>query len=118
MREIKFRAWCPQDRDDLGYMYLPSGSIDVECGVLVKRKHYVREIMLQFTGLHDKNGKEIYEGDVVKIQAFSDTPHEIVFDRGAFCIIGNTGMDADIKYAEDERSEIIGNIYENPELLK
>ncbi len=76
----------------------------------------------QYTGLQDKNGKEIYEGDVVKARGFEPELHIIRFDRGAFCLEPITGMPShfwsDIKYVEDEHGEVIGNIYENPELIK
>jgi uncharacterized phage protein (TIGR01671 family) len=69
--------------------------------------------LMQFTGLHDKNGKEIYEGDILK------TPYnnaEVKFKDGQFGILKNNS-----RYGRDFTScmsnfEIIGNIYENPEL--
>ena len=66
---------------------------------------------MQFTGLHDKNGKEIYEGDVV-IFGGSKIPKVMEFVRGGFWLDGIYGG------AEAYRMEVIGNIYENPELLK
>ena len=85
---------------------------------------------MQYTGLKDKNGKEIYEGDVVTIPNWSPAEYQIVFIEGAFCLsalkksdafdIG--GFVADIHYVQSggkgPRAEIIGNIYENPELLE
>lgn len=79
--------------------------------------------LMQYTGLKDKNGKEIYEGDVVFIRSFSPEKNIVRFNRGGFCIepVIDFPLEAnywpDIKYAEDDNSEIIGNIYENPELL-
>jgi len=129
MREITFRAWNPTAKrmDSVITLdwYTNRGCTNLKPShVFTERKN--REVdagiardwvLMQYTGLRDKNGKEIFEGDIVRIEAFSDTPHRIVFDRGAFCVVGKTGMDADIKYAEDDRGEIIGNVYENPELL-
>lgn len=113
MREIKFRAWDGSQfiehlgLQNLNVLHLSSAS---------------PYALQQYTGLKDNNGKEIYEGDVVYIKAFSPEKNIVRFDRGGFCLQPVTDMNAyflaDIKYAEDDRSEVIGNIYENPELLK
>lgn len=78
----------------------------------------------QFTGLHDANGKEIYEGDVI-IEDKDPTILEIVFRDGIFfAAIGNTRgenpfMNCALRVILDRRKTyIIGNIYDNPELLK
>lgn len=89
----------------------------------------------QFTGLHDKNGNEIYEGDIVKRKCVNDgwPTNEgnwpVVFKNGSFGI--EVGDGTHIRFAEKEvwadmsasgeniyEYEIIGNIYDNPELLK
>lgn len=79
-------------------------------------------ILMQYTGLKDKNGKEIYEGDILKMPSFNPELNIVRFDRGGFYLEPITGIEShfwsDIKYAEDDGSEVIGNIYENPELLK
>lgn len=76
------------------------------------------ETVSQFTGLKDKNGKEIYEGDIIE----NVEKWEIIFDKGCFC-----SRLLDVKYLEEKTYialrairdyEIIGNIYENSELLK
>lgn len=72
------------------------------------------DILMQFTGLKDKNGKEIYEGDIVRC---FDTAGEKVYDRE----VDFYGFRDEIWSNETDgktKVEIIGNIYSNPELLK
>lgn len=95
-----------------------------ELGKEASSSEFLQDIhLMEFTGLHDKNGNEIYEGDVVRMPAFNPELNVVRFNRGGFCLepIINPPLEIhfwpDIKYAEDDRSEVIGNIYENPELL-
>lgn len=79
-----------------------------------------RETVGQFTGLFDKNGKEIYEGDIIK--GF-DITIEVWYSEDRACFIAemkdpqNDMVDILGGY-DTERMEIIGNIYDNPELIK
>lgn len=66
--------------------------------------------------LPDRNGEEIYEGDVVKSEMWTPQVYQVGFNRGGFCFFNEGATYAhDCKYLES--FEVIGNIYENPELL-
>lgn len=109
MREIKFRAWA---KDTKQFEY---------CGLYDSHKLFVEHnlgseyILMQYTGLKDKNGKEIWEGDIVEN---NDYKWKIDFYDGSF-VMRQIGQETNkwLLMSENKHSEIIGNIYENPELL-
>ena len=82
-------------------------------------------ILMQSTGLKDKNGKEIFEGDIVKYKSGCNTYTEVVAYDKNFAGFGVKDAKANVVFtfweiAEDislTSLEVIGNIYENPELL-
>ncbi len=98
MREIKFRAW-----DKIGKIMIPVSRLDFP----LSEK---REILMQFTGLLDKNGKEIYEGDIV---SWNDKKARVIFSNGKF----TADIHGKFEVTNWNSCEIIGNIYENPNLL-
>jgi uncharacterized phage protein (TIGR01671 family) len=137
MREIKFRAWV----NNAGWnhekrMAMPY-TIDFERGIVACHSWHIHRmledcdwmsiknvILMQYTGLRDKNGKEIYEGDILqKIEEWiiveigsekrtiERTKHTVVVEWFDYLIMGNCAADA-------RDHEVIGNIYENPDLLK
>ena len=77
----------------------------------------------QFTGLYDKNGKEIYEGDILKWKA-DNRLYAVIFNWGMFyasvevCNQETYGGFPLHSLTDDEACEIVGNIYDNPELKK
>ena len=127
MRDIKFRAWNgPKMIYNIGIMPLTERRDADSMTTSRPYEVYFRPDkwkVMQYTGLKDKNGKEIYEGDIVAINAFEPRLNIVRFDRGGFCLEPileaplHSSFWSDIKYAEDDRSEVIGNIYENPELI-
>jgi uncharacterized phage protein (TIGR01671 family) len=79
----------------------------------------------QYTGLKDKNGNKVYEGHIVKITTTGLSwgkeytwIGEVIFSRAAFVVKSKDGKkDKFTMFAPDRPIEVIGNIYENPELL-
>lgn len=109
MRIIKFRVW----NKDKNCFFTDDHVKEHLLGYLSTAEYPI----MQFTGLTDKNGKEIYEGDVVKNRSGVNYLIEWENDGMRFCIKpGIWGITK--KAVMREGYEIIGNIYENPELLK
>jgi formylmethanofuran dehydrogenase subunit C len=92
-REIKFRVW---DGEKMTFFPLGISMSNLEYGKV-----------MQFTGVKDKNGKEIYEGDILNFDGL------VEFKNGSFIVNGWEPLGE----MATEKQEIIGNIYENPELL-
>lgn len=123
MSDIKFRAWCYLNKkmyysvvqylgclrisEDLGYR---DGSLSLH-SLIASRELFS---VMQFTGLRDKNEKEIYEGDIIF------HPHygagKIVYAEACFCTV-HCDVETEL-YNCFYDCKIIGNIHENPELLE
>lgn len=119
MRETKFRAIPKRDGYETFFFTLEDqGGWRPEDAVFESDCH-----ISQFTGLKDKNGKEIYEGDLVRMDRikhpYMNGVWRIVFRHGCFTI-GEDGMyfwDYGKGMNADDTIEAIGNIHENPDLL-
>jgi hypothetical protein len=118
MREIKFRAWdTTKGRfvSQLGNLAVTfDGNIIWTNGTELSLRNDLK--LMQYTGLKDKNGKEIYEGDIVSCvgtyyRKFKGT---VTFEKGVFGVDWKVLNRFDMLYSFKK----IGNIYENPELLK
>ncbi len=108
MVEIKFRAWTGtriwngvEAWEDFCFMVYPQGE-------------YVEWKLMQFTGIKDKNGKEIYEGDIIENFAIKDI---VIFDKGIFTTKRSKRDQFGVKQSISvhDELEVIGNIYEDLE---
>lgn len=128
MREIKFRAWDEKRKHYLGnweYVIDSDGRGVLEqvgCDPEYEKFRLNHEATLeQYTGLHDKNSREIYEGDVVQ---FKHSPYQrgvVIFEGFFFNIEGFWDSSYDYPsyaFSEGNNYEVIGNIHENKELLE
>lgn len=118
-RELKFRAWDKTNR-----RIFVAHAINFNKGIVyevievgTQRDPFSKVELMQFTGLKDKNGKEIYEGDIVEDNGYR-LRYQIIFEDGEFRLDGKTSFSLRgiVPFLNDY--EIIGNIYENPELLE
>jgi hypothetical protein len=108
-REIKFRAWKKKEKRMFTWMELQRLPLsDLERTDLE---------WLQFTGLIDKNGKEIYEGDLVADTSPMGEENEIIEWNDGYAGFQAHGLKTGRLKGFAEKIEIIGNIHENPELL-
>ncbi len=124
MRTIKFRAWdknkgMSEPTEDRGVFFRWRG---------LSSNVWIDFELMQFTGLLDKNGKEIYEGDIIRYETSEDFDAESTYDEIAEVKFINGVFDPvylskrELHTYEDAllivgKIEVIGNIYENPELL-
>lgn len=117
-REIKFRVWNLQDKcwdnpailevwDESGklepYEYIKSGTLNP---LYIPKENY---IIQQYSGINDKNGNEIYEGDIIK---YKNKIGKINFFAGMFLSNWDDQTDDELGYMEIDDVEVIGNIYE------
>ncbi|CAB4152491.1 Conserved hypothetical protein CHP1671 [uncultured Caudovirales phage] len=124
MREIEFRAYCPEKKC-MAYQ----GTPDLET-IQSFMFHWGDKILMQYTGFKDRNGKKVYEGDIVNHKnwcgSYEESPEEIYdcnqgivkFKEGAYYprYINEDCEDFFYSYKVFDL-EVVGNIFENPEIL-
>lgn len=134
MRTIKFRAKVkmPEKRNFARQEYVPEGqwvygephTIDCPTPHIhtadVGKQPIDKETICQFTSLYDRNKKEIYEGDLLKLQDDDTGLIEVRFVRGVFAFLwqGNLDEEMPINAPTQEWATVVGNIHDNPELMK
>lgn len=135
MRAIKFRVWNPVSK----MMFCPDGlDLGRKALLLIDRDPWRVAVLdrwttkdgyklMQYTGLEDKNGKEIYEGDIIEWTIWPDLDDGysfdtkrirdvVVFKHGSFSL--EKRMELLISLEPTREPEVVGNIHENPELVK
>ncbi|EPB8155459.1 YopX family protein [Clostridium perfringens] len=138
-RELKFRVWDKTSdsmlyQDDFERVELDTKNkmVTLIAEEESDKSHYVLDYedgieaeILQYTGLKDKNGKEIYEGDILSIKIYSgdkvivEGKTVVEFKDGCFGVIwGHDKAFLSLNSFFKAKFEVIGNIYENPELLE
>lgn len=123
MREVKFRAWDKEGKVMCEVIGINRclGSDWHEATVNWEGKYYNRPIdklaLMQFTGLRDKSGREIYEGDILRVlkRNFAVEYHEYT---GGYKVVTKEGVYRTILNSDNvQHYEVIGNIHENGDLL-
>lgn len=107
-REIKFRAWDKQNEE----LYIPYFTEFNDMNDEISNIQDDGIELMQYTGLKDKNGVEIYEGDIVCNEGFKE---KVYWDEFYGWVVSDETMLCEVNFA---RIQVIGNIYEHADLLE
>lgn len=152
MREIKFRVWNEDKKKMIYPNYDNVGDVHQGIQLMPDSSGHIKDFnidepvkdiivsfdkntgnLMQFTGLKDKDGKEIYEGDIVRFPKYAYPDNDMSIGAGVYVIKdfiwGMKELLKDVWHIDEpifelrdkcfyEICEVIGNIYENPELIK
>lgn len=132
MREIKFRAWDGREMHYGTPLFNKLGAFLVteknplicdQYGYIEITEFIKADFFMEFTGMRDRNGKDIYEGDLLiqfEGEYYETSPRSVGWDNenGGWCLFHAGGHLHVTLGGFKEGLKIIGNIYENPELLK
>ena len=130
MREIKFRMWVPEEDGEPGYM-ISGDDLSFE-EYLPLTQLLSQEGVMQYTGIKDKNRKEIYELEILRVTCYRKGGRFYIYklvlwndENARFVALrdGSYGSSYELKNAKFlsepmYMTEVVGNLYENPELLE
>lgn len=115
-REIKFRKWAKHINGEMAIV----DDVILGGATLNSLRKNDGDVLMQYTGLLDRNGKEIYEGDILRFEAWKKTG-VIIYNLRELGFIfreNESRYVSDLGAFSEDAFEIIGNVYENPDLIK
>ena len=128
-REIKFRAWLKEDKKMENVKTMDFTDKTIRClkknefinAYLLRRVSFDDVELLQYTGLKDKNGKEIYENDLISCNKYKNIV--VFFENGCFKVKYSKNYTTNVTctldtFLEKYKCKISGNVYENKNLLE